>query len=537
MRVKLKVLVPTMIVGLAALLAACGSDSTNPPAATSATGSPAPTVNKDPASFLILNNDGGEAYAKQAKKDDIFYKEMSKLFSDYIGAPTELAYEFIPAADFSQQLTVRFASRDFPQIIATSSITDKGHPTAVENGIFQDLTPLIEKYGPNLKKKIPKEIWDNPRISRDGKIYAIPKLLTPLNPRALLIRKDWLDKLGMKQPETVDEYLAFFEAVKTKDPNGNGKNDEYGYVMRADMGFSNAFFAAYDVELTGNNSAWQFENNQFIPDIINPRMKEAIKLYKLMYDKGYIKKDWVTLKAADWVKDITDDTVAVWSHDLRNVPVSWSPDKFVSKNAVVDLLPGIKNQKGQLSLGFRSLSIAKVHVITKDTKNPERFVQFMDWTYSDDAKKTNFFTYGIAGRNFTETAGKIDWNATSDFNTKEKAFFQTMINPAGDTRTDPKIIERMGGFDPKVLEKGVKYSETNLLTSPSINMELPEVLTTKPELGSGTGTLFQDMFAKVVTGKEEADAAFDKFVADWKKRGGDEAIKQATDWYNKNIKK
>src|SRR5690606_18631947 len=227
---------------IAALLTACGSDSDNDTKASNSpapTGSaqPAPTVNKEPASFLILNNDGGEAYAKQAKKDDIFYKEMSKLFSDYIGAPTELAYEFIPAADFSQQLTVRFASRDFTQVIATPSITDKGHPTAVENGIFQDLTPLIDKYGPNLKKKIPQEIWDNPRISKDGKISGIPKLLTPLNPRALLVRKDWLDKLNMKQSETLEEYLAFFEAVKTKDPNGNGKADEYGYAMRAGMGF------------------------------------------------------------------------------------------------------------------------------------------------------------------------------------------------------------------------------------------------------------------------------------------------------------
>lgn len=530
MRVNFKVLVPTVLIVVSTMLTACGANSGTKANSSAA---PVPTVNKDPASFTILNNDGGEAYAKQAKKDDIFYTEMSKLFSDYVGAPTTINYEFIPAAEFSQQVSVRFVSKDIPEVIATPSISDPGHPTAIENGVFLQLNDLIDKYGPNLKKKIPDNIWKNPRVSKDGKIYAIPKLLTPLNPKAFLIRKDWLDKLGMKQPETVDEFLAFFEAVKTKDPNGNGKNDEIGYFVRPDLGFSMAFFAPFDV----TPGVWHFENNQFIPDIINPRMKDAIKLYKLMYDKGYINKDFVTSKTADWTNAIINETVATWSHDLRNVPASWSADKFVSKKAVIDLLPGIKNAKGQLSLGFSDLSIAKVHAILKDTKHPERFVQFMDWTYSDDPKKVNFFTFGINGRNFTESGSNITWDANSEANTKEKAFFQTMINPAGDTRTDQKVLQRMGNFDAKILEKGVGYTEKNLTENPAINMDLPDVMKTSPELTNAPGSLFLDMFAKTVTGKEDIDVAFDKYVAEWKKRGGEQAIKYATDWYTKNVKK
>ncbi|MNU05984.1 hypothetical protein D3C72_2509950 [compost metagenome] len=55
--------------------------------------------------------------------------------------------------------------------------------------------------------------------------------------------------------------------------------------------------------------------------------------------------------------------------------------------------------------------------------------------------------------------------------------------------------------------------------------------------GTGAGTLFLDMFAKVITGKEELDPAFDKFVSEWKRRGGDEAMKEATAWYNEQNKK
>ncbi|WP_176706016.1 extracellular solute-binding protein [Paenibacillus hemerocallicola] len=518
--------VPAVLVGAAAIMTACG-DSGN------AKAGDAPTDSGESASFTILNNDGGESYAKQAMKDDIFYKEMSRLFSEHSGKPTQIAYEFLPAADFSQQVTVRFASKAVTEVIATTSITDKGHPTAVENGVFTDLTALIDQYGPNLKKNIPEYIWKNPRVSKDGKIYGIPKMLTPLDPRAFLVRKDWLDKLGMKQPETLDDYLAFFERVKREDVNGNGDpNDEVGFIARSDLGQSQIFFAAFDLF----PGVWHVVNGQFIPDIINPKMKDAIRFYKLLYDKGYMNKDWITTKQADWSNEILNDKVATWQTDLRQL-AGFSKDSFASKKGVVDVLPGFRDESGTFNLGYRGLGIAKVHVVLSTTKHPERFVQFMDWTYSNDQKKTDFFAFGIKGRNYTEENGAINWEGNNEMNKKEKTFVETMINPSGDSRMDIRVIEKAGIVDPSVLKRGTDYTAKNMYDDPSINMELPEVLQTKPELGYAGGSLFMDMFSRVVTGKEQPDAAFDKFVADWKKRGGDEAVKQATEWYNKNGKK
>ncbi|MBR1713386.1 MAG: hypothetical protein IJ717_00375 [Treponema sp.] len=45
----------------------------------------------------------------------------------------------------------------------------------------------------------------------------------------VLIRKDWLDKLGLSVPRTMDEYLDVMRAFTHNDPDGNGKNDTYGY--------------------------------------------------------------------------------------------------------------------------------------------------------------------------------------------------------------------------------------------------------------------------------------------------------------------
>ncbi|NOU73744.1 hypothetical protein GC098_20370 [Paenibacillus sp. LMG 31458] len=61
-----------------------------------------------------------------------------------------------------------------------------------------------------------------------------------------------------------------------------------------------------------------------------------------------------------------------------------------------------------------------------------------------------------------------------------------------------------------------------------------QILQTKPELTKNG--LWMETAAKIITGKEPLDS-FDKFVEDWKKRGGDQIIKEATEWYNNKNKK
>ena len=46
----------------------------------------------------------------------------------------------------------------------------------------------------------------------------------------IIFRQDWLDKLGLKYPETLDDMKNVLIAFTNNDPDGNGKNDTYGYT-------------------------------------------------------------------------------------------------------------------------------------------------------------------------------------------------------------------------------------------------------------------------------------------------------------------
>ncbi|WP_127581757.1 extracellular solute-binding protein [Paenibacillus koleovorans] len=513
-KLKAKQLVPCITVVLlsASLLAACGKDAQESSDATS-------TGPKD-LSILLSHNLG--PYAMQYKGDDDVYTQALSKLSGY-----NLHYIFLGHnQEYVQQLTVRFASKDLADMVETDdALNSVIHPGAVEQGIFHQLNNLLDKYGPDIKKNIPQAVWDSPRISKDGKIYGIPSLSGAPANRVVYMRQDWLDKLNMPQPKTVDDYLKFFEAVKVQDMNGNGDpNDEYGFYVRENLDYSEMFFK----EFGAHPKEWMYRDGKLQAGLIQPEMKDALKFWKMLYDKGYINPNLFTNKSSDWRAGIKQGKAGIWLHDVQNYQQDWAPELFVNeKNVKISLLEGPQGPKGK-GLTLEGDRIKDVWVIPTSNKNPEEVIKYLNWAWSSP-EADKFFAYGIEGRNYTVgTDGKIVFDAKSQANT-EIGQVRLTINPRQEGRLSPLVL----AIDPNanLLKAGLQAAQNSIYKNDGLYMPNLDALKTHPELGSGAGTLFLDMFAKVVTGKAELDATFDQFVKDWKARGGDAAIAEATKWY------
>jgi putative aldouronate transport system substrate-binding protein len=71
----------------------------------------------------------------------------------------------------------------------------------------------------------PAQEWDQVRL-KDGKVYGIfTKFQGGTMP---VVRQDWMEKLQLQEPKTLDDYYNVLKAFKEKDPDGNGKADTYG---------------------------------------------------------------------------------------------------------------------------------------------------------------------------------------------------------------------------------------------------------------------------------------------------------------------
>jgi len=132
----------------------------------------------------------------------------------------------------TEALNLMLATGEIPDIVGSSRLKDFVNQYGPE-GAFIPLNDLIEEHAPNLKAYLDARPEIKSAISAaDGNMYYVPYLPDGKYGRAYWIRTDWLAKLGLDMPETVEEYEAALRAFKTQDPNGNGMADEIPYFAR-----------------------------------------------------------------------------------------------------------------------------------------------------------------------------------------------------------------------------------------------------------------------------------------------------------------
>ncbi|MDD2396252.1 MAG: extracellular solute-binding protein, partial [Sphaerochaeta sp.] len=137
----------------------------------------------------------------------------------------------------------------------------------------------------------------------NGKTYGLADPGSIIKNEGLLVRKDWLDKLGLAVPTTTDELLEVMRAFTFKDPDGNGKNDTYGYGAFQEINNYEAWpgrrlepiFGAFGVDGTWNMTAAGAGLN-----LLKPEFYDAMAYLKQMVDEGIIDPNWLAYKKDDF---------------------------------------------------------------------------------------------------------------------------------------------------------------------------------------------------------------------------------------------
>ncbi|MFJ8044082.1 extracellular solute-binding protein [Kitasatospora sp. NPDC096147] len=147
-------------------------------------------------------------------------KTHQKLAADFTaatGVPTHVTALF---DDFETKLQQAAAQKKLPDLIVNDT-AQLG--TLVKQGLVRP----VDKGAVAGGDQVITQAWDAARAA-DGKYYGVPFSAQTF---ALLIRKDWREKLGLAQPADWDQLDDLAEAFTTGDPDGNGKADTFGYVV------------------------------------------------------------------------------------------------------------------------------------------------------------------------------------------------------------------------------------------------------------------------------------------------------------------
>lgn len=138
----------------------------------------------------------------------------------------------------------------------------------------------------------------------NGKNYgmAIPSQRTGIE--GLVIRKDWLDKLGLQVPTNLDELKEVLRAFTYDDPDGNGKNDTYGYGAFVE---SNSVFKGYPgtrvwplmgaFDVAG---LWSMKSETLGLNVFRPEFYDFMVFFKSLCDENLIDPNWLSYKKDDF---------------------------------------------------------------------------------------------------------------------------------------------------------------------------------------------------------------------------------------------
>jgi putative aldouronate transport system substrate-binding protein len=431
-------------------------------------------------------------------------------------------YEFMPVAsgEYNNKLGVTLASGDIPDTLLFPGL-DQIYFNAIDNSQFIPLEKYLAdtKEYPNLAK-IPEDL--KKILTYKGHIYGIPRL-RGVPGHTIVMRKDWLDKLGLAVPTTYDELYTVLKAFKEKDPDGNGKDDTYGLAVgMSDAGLIGANAVSSGMRALAGN--WvQDGNGGLIPMEFTPKAKEAFNFYAKLYKEGIIAKDFAIKKDQQVEDDFLLGKAGVYGNSAYTFFTAARYEKARAVNPKFELvaLPPLKNADG--SQGYMKFSgYFGIFAISadagKDEAKVKKILKILDDQIGEEG--ATFVRWGVEGIHHKVENGV---KTLTDLGKTEGPSLYSLTNPPATGQwiygsTDSEEIRRMKDTSYKVALEGKPY----------LNEVEGLISKTMAEKGSDLSKFVSDGIAKIVMGQAPVDS-IDKLFEDWKARGGSKVMQEYTD--------
>ena len=316
-------------------------------------------------------------------------------------AGVDIEWEMI-YTDWSTVKSTRFASGDIPDLVFNATINSD---YTTYDGLFQDMTELIETSAPNIQAMFEEEPDTKVLANIDGKIYGIPKFQGkwPSTNTVMFINKQWLDNLNLEKPTTFTELEEVLLAFKEQDANGNGDpNDEVPMDYNA-YGGNNAWFnsaysmtnllGALGIQLTNwGVDAYFAEDSTVKCYAVDERYKLFMKYMNQLYSQGLINdnaltSDYSTFQSLSRGNENGEAMVGVvfgWEETDKFGPTLYAQyEPLAALDYDIDVPAGTYDTRWRDDYSGLNMSENRVSMSAKCT-DKEAAMRFIDQFYSAD---------------------------------------------------------------------------------------------------------------------------------------------------------
>lgn len=492
------------------LLAGCsnsGSDkpavSTNEPSGSTGQSSPQTQETAPAAPFNIkmtVNFDGKEA-PKNGNDVELAIEKYTN---------TNIEINVIASNDYCTKLPVMIASGEMPQVISSCGAPIQSNLiSAIQGDTFWDITDLIKDYK-NLSS-MPQLSYDNVKV--DGRLYGIPRA-RPVSRNTFVYRQDWLQKLELKEPQSIDEFYNVLKAFTEDDPDGNNKKDTYGMSI---VIVGNAFIPELGVAFGAPNN-WGLNDGKIVKAEETAEYLESLKFLKKLYDEGIINRDFASIDRAKQEGDFENGKSGSLNVTTNTVLGFEARVKKVNANAAIDFFSALEGPNGTRLIGDRGsngiLMFPKSSVKTEEEL--KQLLSFFDKL--GDHEMADLLEWGIQGVHYELKDGKpVRLNQERYDNEISFPYNKPLVT------TPLTALKTQGDLDPissKALE--VETANTAFAVADPTMVLISETWTQK---GAELVQLLTDAKVKFIMGKIDENG-WNKELDKYRKAGGTQAAEE-----------
>lgn len=332
-----------------------------------------------------------DAMAKASQPDDLT-RYIEELFNITIH-PVSVSW-----SNYKERYQILSATQSLPDLFATLTLSSND---TNDSAVFTD---MIET---GAIRPLPQDLSAFPLISQvlssfsgtryaDGQFYAVPRTsftdpVLSATDAAMLVRRDWMDNLGYKDPHSFEEFAQMAAAFANEDPDGNGMDDTLGYNVNSLNALGK--WVMLGIAPDCNVYSWIEKDGRFVPSWTTGAFKDVVKDYRILYETGALDPDFFTKSPFTAVEDFAAGRLGALEYKSSPSALKGVKDKWDALNdrpfeECVDILPVFPAPDGVRYSNSSSVFWSESYLSAAvDDEKAKRILALLEFLLSDQGRE------------------------------------------------------------------------------------------------------------------------------------------------------
>ena len=290
--------------------------------------------------------------------------------------------------NYQETVSMTIASRELPDVMVVNDMDML--QLLVDNDLIENLTQVYDDCTSSRIKDIynsyGSEILNN--VTFDGKLMALPETNIDDGPSLCWLRKDWMDKLGLDAPKTVEDVEDIVHEFVQKDPGGNGKGETVGLVCDDELTGGCGYSYEYQNDIIFASfgafpKQWIYnKDGEVVYGSVQNEAKAALGKLRQMYQQGTLDNNFLMRESSNIIELIVSGKCGSFFGPW------WSPNNplmsAMQKNPNAEWQPYLiqTDKDGQTSFASQNPN-DKYVVVRKGYKHPEIVMKIVSVLFDD----------------------------------------------------------------------------------------------------------------------------------------------------------